>query len=128
MQGRTITTNDQGMRRSGMKRYLGVFLVLCAAAGSSLLPPDALATVIDLNYTSIATGVDDGPEDGVFDSFTSLNLGSVNDNGYTAFRTAAAFDLSSVPPTTTVNRTTLTVVISNFEGARSLAVHGYAGD
>ena len=90
-----------------------------------LFPARSRADVVNLKVASVATGVDNGPQDGIFDSFTALNLGSVNNNGYTSFRTAYEFDLTGVP--TSINSAKLTVVLSNYEGARSLAVHGYTG-
>jgi hypothetical protein len=84
--------------------------------------------VINLNFVSVATGVDDGPQDGVFDSFTDANLGSVNNNGFTSFRTAFEFGLSGLPTGSTINSAKLIMVLSNFEGTRAIEVHGYAGD
>ena len=46
----------------------------------------ASASVIDLNAVVVATATDDGPQDGIFDSFPPLNLGSVNNNGFESFR------------------------------------------
>lgn len=111
-----------------MTRWVGILIALVASISPSLLSTRALADVVTLNHASIATGVDNGPEDGVFDSFTSLNLGSVNDNGYTSFRTAMQFDLSALPLNIAVNRAALSFSISNFEGTRPLVVRGYAGD
>ena len=81
-----------------------------------------------LDYVSVGTGVDAGPQDGTFDSFTIPNLGSVNNNGWTSFRTAVEFSLSGLPATATINSATLSVAIANVEGTRSVQVHGFAGD
>jgi hypothetical protein len=77
---------------------------------------------------SVATGVDDGPQDGIFDSFSIPNLGSVNNNGFTSFRTAFEFSLSALPVGSRINSANLTMVLLNFEGTRSIEVHGYTGD
>lgn len=90
--------------------------------------PEVQADVITLNSVSVATGVDNGPQDGVFDSFTIGNLGSVNNNGFTSFRTNFEFSLSDLPAGSTINSAKLTMHLRNFEGIRALAVHGYAGD
>lgn len=101
---------------------LGVFL------GALALATPAQADVITLNFVSVATGVDDGPQDGVYDSFTVDNLGSVNNNGFTSFRTAFEFSLAAIPAGSTVNSATLTLALSNYEGTRTIQVHGYGGD
>jgi len=49
---------------------------------------DVQATTVNLSFMSADTAVDDGPQDGVFDTFRPLNLGSVVNNGWTSFRTA----------------------------------------
>lgn len=76
----------------------------------------------------VATGTDDGPQDGSFDRLTPENLGSVNNNGFTSFRTSFEFSLGQIPPGSAVSGATLTFDISAFEGPRSIEVHGYAGD
>src|SRR4030095_1934654 len=63
--------------RTAMTRWVGILVAILASIGPSALPTRALATVITLDYASIATAVDDGPEDGAFDFFTTANLGSV---------------------------------------------------
>jgi hypothetical protein len=96
--------------------------------GAVLLSTPAVADVISVSFVSVATGVDDGPQDGAFDSITAPGLGCVNNNGYTSFRTAFEFSLSALPAGATINTATLTVSLSNFEGQRAVEVHGYAGD
>lgn len=86
------------------------------------------ASVLVLNYTTIATGVDNGPQDGTFDSFTIPNLGSINNNGFTSFRTALAFDLSPIPPSATITSAILDFHVSSFQGMRGVQIHGYADD
>lgn len=108
-----------------MKHHVYI-LALCV--GALLFAAPAAADVINLHYVSIATGVDDGPQDGNFDSVSSLDLGAVNNNGYTSFRTAFEFSLAGLPPGATINSATLTFPLSNFEGTRALELHGYAGD
>ena len=108
-----------------MKRYICI-LVIFVGAFSLVIP--AHADAINLNVVSVATGEDNGPQDGVFDSLTGLNLGSVNNNGFTSFRTAFEYSLSGLPTGSTINSATLTMVLTNFEGTRAIAVHGYAGD
>jgi hypothetical protein len=85
-------------------------------------------TAITSYNVSMATGVDDGPQDGIFDSFTISNLGSVVNNGFTSFRTAFEFSLSALPMGSTINSANLTMVLYNYEGTRSIEVHGYTGD
>jgi hypothetical protein len=77
---------------------------------------------------TIATGVDVGPQDEVFDDFAPFNLGSVNNNGWTSFRTAFEFDLSELQPGSTINSALLTMALTNFDGTRAIAVHSYPGD
>jgi hypothetical protein len=101
-------------------------LALCA--GSLFLAASASADVVNLSSVSAATAVDNGPEDGVFDFIDPFNLGAVDDNGFTSFRTALEFDLSALPSGSTVHSAQLTLSLDNFEGVRSIHVHGYAGD
>jgi hypothetical protein len=84
--------------------------------------------MIDLNVVADATATDDGPQDGVFDAFAPLNSGSVNNNGFTSFRTALEFDISAVPAGSMINAATLTMFVGFVEGTRQIALHGYAGD
>ena len=108
-----------------MKRNL---CILAIFVGAFSLAIPAHADALTLNVVSVATGADNGPQDGVFDTFTILNLGSVNNNGFTSFRTAFEFSLAGLPAGSTINSASLTMVLTNFEGTRALAVHGYAGD
>ncbi|HEU4383005.1 MAG TPA: hypothetical protein VFR85_05805 [Anaeromyxobacteraceae bacterium] len=64
----------------------------------------------------------------MFDQFVPANFGSVNDNGWTSFRTAFEFGLADLPSGSTVSAATLTFMIGSSEGSRSIAAHGYAGD
>lgn len=89
---------------------------------------EAGATTITLNFVDAATATDNGPQDGVFDAFTPFNFGSVNNNGFTSFRTALEFDISAVPAGSTINTATLSMRVSWVEGTRNIALHGYAGD
>jgi hypothetical protein len=108
-----------------MKHYMHI-VAICVA---TLLPATPVpADVLNLNFVSVNTGVDDGPQDGIFDAFTPFNLGSVDNNGFTSFRTAFEFSLSGLPAGSIVNSAKLTMALSNFEGTRALEVHGYAGD
>lgn len=86
-----------------------------ATARALLLDASAQADVINLNFVSIATGRDAGPQDGIFDSFTSVNLGSVNNNGYTSFRTAFEFSLSDLPTGSAINTAELIVRLGIFK-------------
>lgn len=100
-----------------------------AVLATLLLAGSMSAEVLNLKYASIATCVDEGPQDGICDSFLDLsNLGLVNNNGYTSFRTAFEFDLSGLPAGAIVNSASLTMVLTNWEGTRALQAHGYAGD
>lgn len=86
------------------------------------------ATTVNLSFKSVATAVDDGPQDGVFDSFAPFNLGSVNNNGWTSFRTALEFDISAIPAGSVINAATLNMFFGWVEGTRQIALHGYVGD
>jgi hypothetical protein len=89
---------------------------------------NAVASRITISPFVLGTAVDDGPQDGVFDSFTPSNLGSVDNNGYTSFRTAFEFQLPAIPVGSTINAAALTLIDNVFEGPRQLALYGYAGD
>jgi hypothetical protein len=102
-------------------------LVLAGLLLSFLTPSQAAATVVELSYTVAATATDDGPQDGVFDAFAPFNFGSVNNNGYTSFRTALEFDISAVPAGSVINAATLTIVVGFVEGTRQIALNGYSG-
>jgi hypothetical protein len=104
-----------------------LYYILAICVGTFLLAAPVPADTISRNYASVATGVDNGPQDGIFDDFAFFNLGSVNDNGYTSFRTVFEFNLSGLPPGSTINSAKLTIVLSNFESPRAIEVHGYAG-
>ena len=116
-----------------------VLLAQCADPSTSLDEHRIASTVVQphrelaasqlvLNYVSLATARDQGPQDGVFDAFTPANLGSVNNNGYTSLRTAFEFSLASIPPGATIDAAVLTVRLYNDLDPRSLQVHGYSGD
>lgn len=107
-------------------KYRAYALVICVS--TLLMAGPTSADVVNLKYASIATCVDEGEQDGVCDSFADSNLGSVNNNGYTSFRTAFEFDLSGLPAGAIVNSATLTMVLTNWEGSRALQARGYAGD
>jgi len=104
---------------------LACVLVVCAGL---VLASRAAAADLTLNTVSVATAVDLGPQDGAFDLISTLDLGAVNNNGWTSFRTAFEFGLSGIPAGSAVHSARLTLVMSNFEGERSLEVHGYAGN
>jgi len=89
---------------------------------------EAGATNITLNFVDAATATDNGPQDGVFDEFAPFNFGSVNNNGWTSFRTALEFDISAVPAGSTINTVTLNMYVNWVEETRSIALHGYGGD
>lgn len=91
-------------------------------------PPPARAATANLAFAAAATAQDQGPQDGVFDAFSPLNLGSINNNGFSSYRTALEFNLSSIPPNSTILSATLDVFLGFVEGTRSLMLHGYAGD
>lgn len=101
---------------------------LAAVLLAFLFPARAAATLVDLDTLVIATASDKGPQDGIFDEFPPLNLGSVNNNGYTSFRTAMEFDLSAIPSDPIINKATLTMFVGWVEGSRQIALNGYTGD
>ena len=86
------------------------------------------AAVIVLPLADAATAVDDGPQDGVFDAFSPLNFGSVNNNGWTSFRTALEYDLGALPAGATINSASLDALLYPSDSTRQLALNGYAGD
>ncbi len=106
-------------------RHFYSALSLLAAVFLVALP--ARAGVINLNTVSVATAVDEGQQDGVFEAIDPVNLGLVNNNGYSSYRTSFEFDLAGLPGGATINSARLTVVLSNFEGLRGLELHGYPG-
>ena len=108
-----------------MKRNACVVAILMSVM---LRAASVHAEDVSLNVVTIATGVDVGPQDGVFDEFATFSLGSVNNNGWTSFRTAFEFDLSRFQPGSTINSALLTMALTNFEGTRAVEVHSYAGD
>lgn len=88
----------------------------------------AAADEVNLDYMSADTASDNGPQDGVFDSFRPYNFGSVNNNGYTSFRTALEFDISTIPTGSVINSATLSFHAGCWEGERDIELHGYDGD
>ncbi len=102
--------------------FMGVFCILRFAL------PQASAANVNLTYVAAATAEDLGPQDDVFDDFTPLNFGSVNNNGYTSFRTAMEFDISSIPIGSTILAATLTIQIGYLDESRSLSLNGYLGN
>jgi hypothetical protein len=103
--------------------------MLALLGGVVLLVPERVrAAAITLPFADAATAVDNGFQDGVFDAFTPLNLGSVVNNGGTSFRTALEFDLRALPPGAIINSAALNASLNNFEGTRQIALNGYAGD
>ena len=101
---------------------------LGALACGGVTEPARHSVVVTVNPTAIATGEDYGPQDGVFDAFTTANLGSVNNNGFTSFRTAVEYTLPLLPSDAIVDSVALKLAIGAWEGPRSLQVHGYDGD
>ena len=103
-----------------LSSILGILLLFDSPAG---------AAQITLSPVVFETAVDDGPEDGIFDAFVDAGqLGSVNDNGFTSYRTAFEFSLDGIPVGSTINSATLMSRLQNFEGTRDVRVDGYAGD
>ena len=107
-------------------RYLGFVAGILQLLELAHSP--AGAATIYLNPAAIATAEDVGPQDGVFDDFTPGNLGSVDNNGFTSFRTALEFNVSSVPVGSHIISANLVMWGGYVEGTRNLALHGYAGD
>lgn len=111
-----------------MKTRAFIHAMLVGLLATGIIHTQASASVVDATLTAAATAVDLGPQDGVFDAFTPLNFGSVNNNGFTSFRTAVEFDLSAVPTGAVVNAATLTTFANVNDGPREIALYGYAGD
>jgi hypothetical protein len=124
--------------RWSMKRQSGAKAMALAVIlfSTPLIWSSARADLLSLSFATIATAVDTGQQDGIFDLFALSNLGSLINSGFTSFSTAAEFHLSSVPAGAILNSATLTSLISNipFENCpafcvdRSIEVLGYAGD
>jgi PEP-CTERM motif len=94
-----------------------------------LFDSPAVAAQITFSPVVFEAAVDDGPEDGIFDAFVDASqVGSVNDNGFTSFRTAFEFSLEGIPVESTINSATLMFRLQNSEGTRGVRVDGYAGD
>lgn len=100
-------------------------LVAGLLAGGQLARADG---TLDLAWIAANTATDEGPQDGIFDAFAPFNFGSVNDNGWTSFRTAMEFSLAGLPPASTITSAKLRFVLSAWEGTRFIAVHAYPGD
>jgi hypothetical protein len=113
--------NSHAWRRASRLVLAGLLLTIFTHT-------EASATVIDLNLVAAATATDEGPQDGVFDAFAPFNFLSVNNNGFTSFRTALEFDIASVLAESTINAATLTMFVDFVEGTRQIELHGYAGD
>ena len=96
----------------------GVGLLLAILGCSRISQSDARGAVTNLNFVDAATALDNGPQDGVFDAFTPFNFGSVDNNGYSSFRTALEFDVSGIPPGSTIMAATLTLSVNFVEGTR----------
>ena len=111
---------------SGSRRCCIVMLALLG--GFTVSVPEKGRAAVTLAFAAAATAMDDGPQDGVFDAFTPLNLGSVVNNGWTSFRTALQIDLSALPPGAIIHSASLDAVLNNLEGTRQIALSGYAGD
>ncbi len=106
-------------------KFSVLFLMSCLQL--CILQSESLAATVNLSSKSAATAVDEGQQDGTFDSFAPFNLGSVTNNGWTSFRTALEFDISSIPAGATINSATLTLSVGWVDGTRQIALHGYAG-
>ena len=100
--------------------------LLCSAIALLILAPAVNSEAIIKQYSVGSTGIDNGPQDGMFDEFTEPNLGSVNNNGFTSMRTAVEFDIAEFRGP--VESATLTVDISNWQGQRALQLHSFVGD
>ncbi len=103
---------------------------LCLVAiGVLLAAPAAAQETLTVAAGTITTGEDFGPQDGSFDKSSVIpGIGQVVNNGYVEYRSAFAFDASVVPPGVAITAATLTFNLYNFEGDRTLSVHGYSDD
>src|SRR5215210_960219 len=98
-----------------MQRFAGLVTLIGVLAGSPLV---ATAQVLDAAAGTYVTGEDEGPQDGTFDSFVNPGLASVVDNGYSSFRGAMEFDVSTIPSGATVTSATLQMFVNQWEGER----------
>jgi hypothetical protein len=102
-----------------LSSILGILLLFDSPAG---------AAQITFSPVVFETAIDNGPEDGIVDALDASQLGSVNDNGFTSYRTAFEFSLGGIPVESTINSATLMFRLQNSEGTRDVRVDGYAGD
>ena len=95
---------------------------------AAAVPLVSRAAVLDVYYSSLATGRDGGPQDGVFDAIVAPGMAGVSNNGWTSMRTAFEFTLSALPTNAVINAATVTMTVGWVDGTRQVALHGYAGD
>jgi hypothetical protein len=96
--------------------------------GLVMLSNQARADGVQLSPVVIATAEDQGSQDGQFDAFTPLNLGSIDNNGFTSFRTALEFNFPIIPAGSTIRSVSLFIRLGFVEGARNLEIHSYPDD
>ncbi len=121
------------MTRQRGAKAMGLAVLLFS---TPLIWSSTRADLLKLSFATTATAVDTGQQDGIFDLFAPSSLGSLLNNGFTSFSTAAEFHLSVVPAGAILNSATLTSLIANipFEHCPgfcvdgSIEVLGYAGD
>jgi hypothetical protein len=91
-----------------MKRQSGAKAMALAVIlfSTPLIWSSARADLLSLSFATIATAVDTGQQEGMFDLFALSNSDSLINNGFTSFSTTAEFDLSSVPAGAILNSTT----------------------
>jgi hypothetical protein len=114
-------------RLSGLP--LGVFALVL---GALILVPGANArgqtTTTWIPGTGYATAIDSPPTDGVFDEFINPGYASIGNNGYSEIRGRVGFPMGEVPGAATIASASVNLVLGNFDGTRSLAVHGQSGN
>jgi hypothetical protein len=97
------------LAHSTPQRIVRLGLVAGLLAGGQLARADG---TLDLTSVAANTATDEGPQDGTFAAFAPFNFGSVNDNGWTSFRTALEFSLSGLPPASALTSAKLRFVLS----------------
>lgn len=92
-------------------------------------PTSVSAEITYLNPIFLAGGIDNGPQDGIFDEFQPAGQDPiVNNNSYQNYRIATEYDISSIPMGSIINSATLTLRIGVWDGPRSVQLHGYSGN
>jgi hypothetical protein len=106
-----------------------LLLILIFSLGNGMIKTEVWGASLSLDIVDIATAVDVGPQDGVFDQIVPTGSGPVNNNGFTSLRTAFEFDLpASFNNVLITNATLVFRSVNLIQGTRQIAVYNYAGN